>query len=73
MATKPTSISGSNYEEIINLGLDDKGYFVARQRDGTAVAYKLQAGTLKKTWDFASSVIRLSFARHTFSTFLENL
>lgn len=56
LAAKPTSISGSKYERIIDLGLGDKGFFVARKSDGSAYVYKLENAKLQRTWEFAGSV-----------------
>ncbi|KAI0052505.1 DUF1620-domain-containing protein [Auriscalpium vulgare] len=54
---KPTSIKGSTYDKIIDIGMHAEGYFVALQPDGSSRVIRLDAETsgLKIVWDFADS------------------
>lgn len=58
--SKPTTVKGASYEKIVDVGLTEKGYFVAlKEGDGTARVVKLAEGEkdgLKIVWEFADSV-----------------
>lgn len=57
LTEKPTSVKGS-YVKIIDIGLQDKGYFIALNTDGTGQLLNLDASKagLKVIWEFEDSV-----------------
>jgi hypothetical protein len=56
LPSKPTSLSGPDYDQIINLGLGEKGFFVARKSDGGSHVYKLETAKFQRKWEFTGSV-----------------
>lgn len=58
--SKPTAVKGASYEQVLDVGLADQGYFVAlKAGDGTARVVKSAEGEkegLKVVWEFADSV-----------------
>lgn len=58
LTEKPTSVQGSAYTKIVDIGLQSKGHFVALKTDSTGQVLMLdtdKAG-LKVIWEFADSV-----------------
>ncbi|KAI0292365.1 hypothetical protein B0F90DRAFT_1770565 [Multifurca ochricompacta] len=57
LTEKPTSLKDSTYSRIIDIGLQNKGHFVALKTDHTGHVFKLNADTaeLKVIWEFADS------------------
>lgn len=57
LTEKPTSVKGS-YGKIIDIGLQDKGYFIALNTDDTGRLLSLDASKagLKVLWEFEDSV-----------------
>ena len=55
---KPIAVKGAVYREVVNVGLEEHGMFVALKEDGSARLIKLNnEGTgLKIVWEFADSV-----------------
>ena len=56
LTNKPNSISGATYVHITNLGLCDKGYFVARKADGASYVFNLVGTKVQQIWEFTESV-----------------
>jgi hypothetical protein len=56
LENKSTSVSSSGYDKILNVGLGDKGIFVARRVDGSSHVLRLESGKVEQTWEFADSV-----------------
>jgi hypothetical protein len=58
LAEKPTPLKGPAYSKMIDVGLQNKGHFVALKADDTGRVLKLDAETacLKVVWEFADSV-----------------
>ena len=57
LTEKPTSVKGS-YNKIIDIGLQDKGYFIALNTDDTGQVVTLDTSKagLKVIWEFENSV-----------------
>jgi hypothetical protein len=55
---KPSSIKGSAYKSLMDVGLRDHGQFIAVKPDGSTRAFKLGTGGpgISSFWDFADSV-----------------
>jgi hypothetical protein len=56
LGSKPSSIPGSDYEQILDVGLCDKGFFVARKTDGSSYVFKIEGNKAQQSWEFAGSV-----------------
>ena len=56
LTEKPTSVTGSAYTRIVDIGLQSKGHFVALTVNGTGRVLKLDVDKLKVIWDFPDSV-----------------
>ena len=58
LSEKPTSVKGSTYSKIIDIGLQSKGYFIALNTDDIGQVLTLDANNagLKAIWVFADSV-----------------
>lgn len=56
LTERPTSVTGSAYTRIVDIGLQSKGHFVALTVNGTGRILKLDADKLKGIWDFPDSV-----------------
>lgn len=58
--SKPTAVKGASYEQVLDVGLSEQGYFVAlKAGDGTARIVKSANGEkegLKVIWEFSDSV-----------------
>lgn len=52
---KPTSMKGS-FSKIIDIGLQDKGHFIALSTDDSGRVLTLDKTGLKAIWDFEDSV-----------------
>jgi ER membrane protein complex subunit 1 len=65
LTEKPTSVKGSAYSKIIDIGLPGKGHFVALKTDDSGRVLKLDAekAGLKVIWEFADSVSTYSVSR----------
>jgi hypothetical protein len=59
LTNKPTSVTGSTYTGIVDIGLQSKGHFVALTVNGTGRIHKLDVDKLKVLWDFPDSVSSL--------------
>jgi ER membrane protein complex subunit 1 len=57
LTEKPTSVKGS-YSKIIDIGLQDKGHFIALNTDGLGRVLSLDTSKagLKVIWEFEDSV-----------------
>lgn len=55
LTEKSTSVKGS-YSKIVDIGLQDKGYFVALGTDDTGQVLNLDNAGLKVIWEFEESV-----------------
>ncbi|KAH9981995.1 hypothetical protein BJV74DRAFT_852482 [Russula compacta] len=57
LTEKPTSVEGSVYTKIVDIGLQSKGHFVALKTDSTGRVLMLDADKagLKVIWEFADS------------------
>lgn len=55
---KPKVMKGATIKGILNIGLNDRGHFVALRKDGTGLATRLDkdSGGLSLIWEFAESV-----------------
>ena len=56
LTAKSTSVSGSAYSRIVDIGLQSKGHFVAQTANGTSRILKLEVDQLKAIWEFPDSV-----------------
>jgi hypothetical protein len=55
LTAKPTSAKGS-YSKIIDIGLQDKGHFIALGTDDSGRVLSLDKAGLKVIWEFEDSV-----------------
>ncbi|KAI9451269.1 DUF1620-domain-containing protein [Lactarius psammicola] len=55
LTEKPTSVMGSAYTKIFDIGLQNKGYFVALTTNDTGRILKLDVDKLKAIWEFTDS------------------
>ena len=58
----PVSVKGAAYERVIDIGLAEKGHFVALKSDGSGRVLKLDSENagLKVIWEFSDSVRSVS-------------
>ena len=58
----PVSVIGAAYERVIDIGLAEKGHFVALKSDGSGRVLKLDSekAGLKVIWEFSDSVRSVS-------------
>ena len=58
LTEKPSSVKGSTYSKIVDIGLQSKGHFIALNTDDTGQIFTLDANNvgLKAIWVFADSV-----------------
>lgn len=47
---------GAKFSQILDVGLREKGIFVARREDGSAVVFGAETGTIKSLWNFHEAV-----------------
>ncbi|KAI9435607.1 DUF1620-domain-containing protein [Lactarius indigo] len=55
LTEKPTSVMGSAYTRIVDVGLQSKGHFVALTTNDTGRVLKLDVDKLKVIWEFTDS------------------
>lgn len=65
LTEKPTSVKGS-YNKIIDVGLQDKGHFIALNTDdsGRVLSLDTSKAGLKVIWEFEDSVSTLYLKPH---------
>ncbi len=56
LTEKPTSVTGPAYTRIVDIGLHNKGHFVALTENGSGRILKLDVDKLKVIWEFTDSV-----------------
>lgn len=56
---KTKHLKGSSFKRILNIGLNERGWFVALKEDGTGVALRTDKDSmgLKHLWEFAESAV----------------
>ncbi|THH04236.1 hypothetical protein EW145_g5667 [Phellinidium pouzarii] len=69
---KPKTMKGATLKSILNIGLNEKGHFVALRSDGTGLAMRMDKDSmgLALIWEFAESA---SSDRYTESTYAGGL
>ncbi|KAI9509927.1 DUF1620-domain-containing protein [Russula earlei] len=57
LTDRPTAIQGSGYKKMIDIGLENKGIFIALKADDTGRVFRLSTdkGILEVIWEFADS------------------
>ena len=60
---KPKVMKGEAIKSILNIGLNERGHFVALRKDGTGLAMRLDKDSrgLSLIWEFAESVSHIEY------------
>jgi ER membrane protein complex subunit 1 len=74
MRGQPKALKGATFKKILNIGLNEFGYFVALREDGSAMALKMDRDSrgVSLIWEFEESVhIKLSESEFKYLTYFD--